>query len=294
MITPGPRSHCAVAVLGSPVVHQFQQVDVFTTVPNLGNPVAVVLDAEGLSTDEMQRFARWTNLSETTFVLPPTSTDADYRVRIFTPSTELPFAGHPTLGSCHAWLSATGNDQQDAVIQECGAGLITVQRTGVGLSFAAPPLVRTGPVEEPVVEKIARVLGIGRAEIVDAQWTDNGPGWVAVLLADADAVLALRLGHAEALDIGVVGLYPPGSPAAVEVRAFFPVDGFMAEDPVTGSLNASLAEWLLRTGRVTAPYVASQGTVLGRRGRVHVSTDNEGTIWVGGGTITCISGEVAF
>ncbi|MEA2586969.1 MAG: hypothetical protein QOF33_5054 [Thermomicrobiales bacterium] len=270
----------------------FSQVDVFTTTPYTGNPVAVVLDGEGLSTDEMQRFANWTNLSETTFVLPPGERDADYRVRIFTPSLELPFAGHPTLGTCHAWLSAGGTPKQgDLVVQECAAGLIPVRRVADGLAFAAPPLIRSGAVEESLVRQIASVLNIDRAEIVDAEWVDNGPGWVAVMLATADAVLALRPRTVD-LDLGVVGPYPPGSPEAIEVRAFFPKDGSTVEDPVTGSLNASLAQWLLRTGRATAPYVASQGTVLGRSGRVHISRDPDGTIWVGGGTVTCISGHV--
>ncbi|WP_460358232.1 PhzF family phenazine biosynthesis protein [Actinoallomurus acanthiterrae] len=172
------------------ITREFRQVDVFTHEPYRGNPVAVVLDGEGLSAEEMQRFARWTNLSETTFVLPPTVPDADYRVRIFTPARELPFAGHPTLGTCHVWLSATGDQQRDVVVQECGAGLVTVRRTGDGLAFAAPPLVRSGAVDETLVRKIAAILGIGRDEIVDAQWADNGPGWVAVLLADADASLS--------------------------------------------------------------------------------------------------------
>lgn len=266
-------------------------VDVFTDVPYLGNPVAVVLDGAGLTTEQMQRVARWTNLSETTFVVPATTAEADYAVRIFTPSTELPFAGHPTLGTCHAWLAATGRDT-DLVVQECGAGAISVRRAGGLLAFGAPPLVRSGPVEEPLVGQIATVLGIDRAEVVDAQWVDNGPGWVAVLLADADAVLALQPGDAGSLYIGAVGPCPPGSPAAFEVRGFFPTGGGTAEDPVTGSLNASLAEWLLRTGRARAPYVASQGGALGRRGRVHISVDDDGTIWVGGGTITCVSGSV--
>ncbi|MEV4749239.1 PhzF family phenazine biosynthesis protein [Streptosporangium sp. NPDC049248] len=270
----------------------FQQVDVFTTTPYRGNPVAVVLDGRGLTTEEMLGFARWTNLSETTFVLPPSVPGADYRVRIFTPGSELPFAGHPTLGTCHAWLAAGGTPSGAGVIvQECGAGLVPVRRTGYGLAFAAPPLFRSGPVEEPVVERVARMLGIGRAEILDAEWADNGPGWVAVLLASADEVLALRPGLVD-LDVGVVGPYPEGSPEAFEVRAFFPKDGATAEDPVTESLNASLAQWLLRTGRAEAPYVASQGTVLGRAGRAHVSRDADGTIWVGGGTITCVTGEV--
>ncbi|WP_329082322.1 PhzF family phenazine biosynthesis protein [Streptosporangium sp. NBC_01469] len=270
----------------------FQQIDVFTTTPYRGNPLAVVLDAEGLTTERMREFARWTNLSETTFVLPPSVPGADYRVRIFTPGGELPFAGHPTLGTCHAWLSAGGTPgEPDVVVQECGAGLVPVRRTGDRLAFAAPPLLRSGPVEEPVVERVARMLGIGRAEILDAEWADNGPGWVAVLLASADEVLALRPGLVD-LDVGVVGPYPPGSPEAFEVRAFFPKDGATAEDPVTGSLNASLAQWLLRTGRAETPYVASQGTVLGRTGRAHVSRDPDGTVWVGGGTVTCVTGEV--
>jgi PhzF family phenazine biosynthesis protein len=267
-------------------------VDVFTATPYAGNPVAVVLDAEGLSGEDMQRFARWMNLSETTFVLPPAAGGADYRVRIFTPVRELPFAGHPTLGTCHAWLEAREDGERpDAVVQECGAGLVTVRRTPDGLAFAAPPLVRSGPVEESLVEHIASLLGIARGEIEDAQWVDNGPGWVAVLLADAEAVLALRPTTLD-LDVGAVGPYPAGSPEAFEVRAFFPKDGTLVEDPVTGSLNASLAEWLLRTGRAIAPYVASQGTALGRAGRVHVSRDGDGTIWVGGDTVTCVTGRV--
>jgi PhzF family phenazine biosynthesis protein len=284
------------------VARPFNQVDVFATTPYAGNPLAVVLDGEGLATEEMQRFALWTNLSETTFVLPPTEPGADYRVRIFTTASptaarsglasELPFAGHPTLGSCHAWLAAGGAPEQgDVVVQECGAGLVSVRRTGDGLAFAAPPLIRTGAVEEALIEHIASVLRIDRGEIVDAQWADNGPGWVAVLLESAEAVLALRPGFVD-LDVGVVGPYPAGSPHAFEVRAFFPKDGSTAEDPVTGSLNASLAAWLLGSGRATAPYVAGQGTALGRSGRVHISRDPDGTIWVGGSTVICVRGEV--
>jgi PhzF family phenazine biosynthesis protein len=269
----------------------FAQVDVFTTTPYAGNPVAVVLDGDGLTTEEMQRFAQWTNLSETTFVLPPTASEADYRVRIFTPVMELPFAGHPTLGTCHAWLETSASGQPDLVVQECGAGLVSVRRTADGLAFAAPPLIRSGPVEESLVRHIADVLNIDREAIVDATWADNGPGWVAILLADADAVLALRPGFVD-LDLGVVGPYPEGSEAAFEVRAFFPKTGSTVEDPVTGSLNASIAEWLLRTGRATAPYVARQGTALDRAGRVHIARDGDGTIWVGGGTVTCIAGQV--
>ena len=266
------------------------EVDVFTDVAYRGNPVAVVLDGGGLDTEQMQRFASWTNLSETTFVLPPEDPAADYRVRIFTPVAELPFAGHPTLGTCHAWLE--GRDgARDTVVQECAAGLVTVRRTPDGLAFAAPPLLRSGPVEEALVEEIAATLQLERAAIADAQWVDNGPGWVAVLLESAEAVLAVRPRFTE-LDLGVVGPHPPGAPEAIEVRAFFSKHGSLVEDPVTGSLNASVAEWLLRSGRVATPYVARQGTALGREGRVHVTQDAGGAIWVGGGTVTCVTGEV--
>jgi PhzF family phenazine biosynthesis protein len=269
----------------------FSQVDVFTEELYLGNPVAVVLDGKGLSTEEMQRFACWTNLSETTFVLPPEAARADYRVRIFTPSRELPFAGHPTLGTCHAWLTGGGIPQRgDVVIQECDAGLIELRRIDGSLAFAAPPLLRSGPVDDETLQQIVSVLGVDRADIVDAQWVDNGPGWVGVLLDSADAVLALRPGLA-GLDIGVAGPYPAGSPEAFEVRAFTPALGGVGEDPVTGSLNASLAGWLLAAGHASAPYVASQGTALGRRGRVHITRDPGGTIWVGGSTTTGVAGR---
>ena len=274
------------------MAREFRQVDVFTSAPFLGNPVAVVLDGEGLDDQSLQTVARWTNVSETTFVLPPTEDEADYRLRIFTPSRELPFAGHPTLGTCHAWLEAGGVPRDDhAIVQECEAGLVRIRRTPEGLAFSAPPLVRSGPVEEELVERIAAVLDLARDEIVDSQWVDNGPGWVAVVLPDAETVLALRPPDTD-LDLGVVGAYPEGHDPAFEVRAFFSVDGTTVEDPVTGSLNASLGEWLLASGRATAPYVAAQGTAIGRHGRVHISTDPEGTVWVAGGTITCVTGMV--
>jgi PhzF family phenazine biosynthesis protein len=274
------------------VHRQFRQVDVFTEESFLGNPVAVVHGADELTDEDMRRFARWTNLSETTFLLVPADERADYRLRIFTPVEELPFAGHPTLGSAHAWLEAGGPPaRQDVIVQECAAGLIPIRRTAEGLAFKAPPLVREGPVDEETLKEVASVLGISRANIVDAQWADNGPGWVAVELPDADAVLAVQPGPTQA-KIGVFGRHPAGSPEEFEVRAFFPKDGATVEDPVTGSLNASLALWLLSSGKARAPYVASQGTALGRRGRVHVSTDDAGGVWVGGGTHTLISGSV--
>jgi PhzF family phenazine biosynthesis protein len=270
---------------------RFAQVDVFTDVPYTGNPVAVVLDSEGLDTSTMRRFARWTNLSETTFVLPPEDPAADYRLRIFTPAGELPFAGHPTLGSAHAWLAAGGVARDmDMLVQECGVGLVRVRRSGTEMAFAEPPLLRSGPVDPELITHLSEVLGLDPTDIVDTQWVDNGPGWVGVLLDSAESVLALRPRVLD-LDVGVVGPYPPGAPEAFEVRAFFPVDGRTVEDPVTGSLNASLAGWLLEAGRATTPYVARQGTALGRLGRIHVRTDADGRLWTGGGTVTCIQGH---
>ena len=277
---------------------RFVQVDVFTRVRYRGNPVAVVVDGDGLSDEEMQRFAQWTNLSETTFVCAPTKSGADYRVRIFTPSEELPFAGHPTLGTCHAWLRSAPNgasklDRTRDVVQECAAGLVRIRRHDGRLAFDAPPLRRSGPVDEADVARVAAALGVPRSAVLDAVHADNGPPWVAVRLADADAVLALRPPSLGALYVGVVGPYPAGSPEAVEVRAFAPGAGEVSfEDPVTGSLNAAIAPWLARSGVVAYPYVASQGTVLGRAGRVHVSSDDEGTVWVGGSTVTCVDGFV--
>ena len=278
------------------MLRRFQQVDVFSPDPLSGNPLAVVLDSDGLSTDEMQRFTRWMNLSETTFLLPPTTADADYRVRIFTLPHELPFAGHPTLGSCHVWLAAGGEPRQASiVVQECGIGLVRIRRAADSLAFAAPPLLRSGPVDDDLVDQIAAVLRIDRSDIVDAEWADNGPGWVVVMLDSADAVIALEPASSSGarLDIGVVGQYPAGSECAFEVRAIFS-DGLggLQEDPVTGSLNAAIAQWLIVTGRVTAPYTASQGTRLGRTGRIEIDQDGEGTVWVGGSTRTYIEGFV--
>jgi PhzF family phenazine biosynthesis protein len=271
---------------------RFQQVDVFSNRPYFGNPVAVILDADGLDDAQMQRIAAWTNLSETTFLLPPTQSGADYCVRIFTPTQELPFAGHPTLGTCHAWLSAGGRPRDaDVIVQECGSGLVEMRRVDGRLAFAGPPLYRSGPVDEDLVGHIATVLGIAREDIKDAEWADNGPGWVAVRLESAAEVLALRPGFVD-IDLGVVGAYPAGSAAAVEVRAFFPKDGATVEDPVTGSLGASLAPWLVRTDVVSAPFVVSQGGRVGREGRVYVSIDDRGGVWVGGDTITCVEGEI--
>jgi PhzF family phenazine biosynthesis protein len=270
-------------------VREFRQVDVFSSEPLRGNPVAVVHGAEGLTDEQMQAFARWTNLSETTFLLPPHDPAADYRLRIFTPDGELPFAGHPTLGSAHAWLEAGGEPAGEDVVQECGAGLVRVRR-GEVLAFDAPPLTRSGPVSEEDLAAIVAALGVGRDDVVDSAWIDNGPGWVGVLLTDAAAVLALRPDWAAFgdLKIGVVGPYAEG-PLAVEVRAFCPGFG-MPEDPVTGSLNAGIGQWLGGT-TLPASYVASQGTVLHRAGRVHVDVA-DGRVTVGGATRTTVVGTV--
>nr|WP_300682547.1 PhzF family phenazine biosynthesis protein [Nocardioides sp.] len=273
----------------------FRQVDVFSAHALGGNPLAVVHDADGLSDVEMARFATWTNLSETTFLLPPTTAEADYRVRIFTGSGELPFAGHPTLGTAHAWLEAGGVPRGETLVQECGVGLVRVQRSG-RLAFAAPALRRSGPLSDAELSLAARSLGIDVSEIVASNWVANGPEFVAVQLRDAAAVLAVEpdLAHFGDLEIGVVGLHPepvaPGEPR-VEVRVFFRGAG-ITEDPITGSFNAGLATWLTGSGVLPPSYVAAQGTVLGRSGRVHVDTDADGTIWVGGDTRTTILGSV--
>jgi len=270
----------------------FMQVDVFGLEPCSGNPVAVALDAERLSTEEMHRFSRWTNLSETTFVLPPVDPEADYRVRIFTPECEAPFAGHPTLGSCHAWLEAGGEARNPGeIIQECGVGLVRIRQREGDLAFAAPPLRRTGPASPGDAARVAAALGLEADEMLAVEWVDNGFSWIAVLLQSAERVLELRPGALD-FDVGAVGFHPPGSEAAIEVRAFFPVNGVAAEDPVTGSLNAGVAQWLLGSGRLQAPYVASQGSAIGRHGRIYVSRDVDGAIWVGGRCETVISGTV--
>jgi PhzF family phenazine biosynthesis protein len=300
---------------------RFKQVDVFTATPYLGNPLAVVLDGADLGDDEMQRFARWTNLSETTFVLPPTAAGADYRVRIFTPGAELPFAGHPTLGSCHAWLQAGGSPKQpDLIVQECQVGLVSIRRAGHQLAFAAPPLKRSTPVPA-LLASVAAALGLAQTQIRAAQLLDNGPVWLGLLLDSPDTVLALNPNHAELVrlnqKVGVAAIVPAQQttqliargnwearafaehgadapvPAApdLEVRAFAAPAG-INEDPVTGSLNASLAQWLMEDGLMPARYVAAQGAILERAGRVYLKRDERGQVWVGGQVVTCIDGVV--
>ncbi|MFA6614472.1 MAG: PhzF family phenazine biosynthesis protein [Hydrogenophaga sp.] len=276
----------------------FRQVDVFTNTPYHGNPLAVALDGQGLDSAPMPRFTDWTNLSECTFVLPPSpaaaAAGADYRVRIFCPGRELPFAGHPTLGTCHAWLRAGGQPQGDCVVQECGAGLVKIRRQEGLLAFAAPPLRRGGPLDEPELQRITQGLGLTREDIVAHAWCDNGPHWRGVMLRSARQVLSVRPDPAvlAGMEVGLIGPHESGD-AQFEVRAFFPVLSGIAEDPVTGSLNAALAQWL--TGAKLAPpvYMAAQGTALGRAGRVHIERAADGTIWVGGHSVTCIEGSVS-
>ena len=271
---------------------RFVQVDVFGEDPYRGNPLAVIVDAEGLTTSDMQTFAKWTNLSETTFLLPPTHASADYRVRIFTPTEELPFAGHPTLGSAHAWLTNGGVPKDgNTIVQDCKVGLIGVRREENSLSFAAPPLLRSGPIDDAVLHEAAESLGISHDAIIDAAWIDNGPGWMGILLASADEVLAIQPKPMK-LTLGVAGAHTTESRFAYEVRAFYSSNGITFEDPVTGSLNASLAQWLISSGRFNAPYLVSQGTAIGYAGVVKVDVDDSQVVWIGGNVATCISGEV--
>ncbi len=271
----------------------FQQVDVFAEKPLEGNALAVISDADDLTEAQMAALARWTNLSETTFVLRPTHPEADYRVRIFTPQRELPFAGHPTLGTCHVWLDNGGTPRGEYIVQECAAGLVRIRHGAGPLAFAAPPLVRSGAVETSVLQQIARALGIDLARIRASNWVDNGPGWVGVLLSSREEVLALQMDYAvlDGLNLGVIGPWAgEGAEADVEVRAF--MGGEFAEDPVTGSLNASLAQWLIGAGELPERYVASQGTVIGRRGRVSIERIGN-DVWVGGRVQTCVVGQIS-
>lgn len=272
--------------------HVFSQVDVFTDTPLLGNPLAVVHGADMLSDAQMQSLARWTHLSETSFLLQPTDPAADYRVRIFTPSRELPFAGHPTLGSCHAWLLAGGRPRAATVVQQCGVGLVRIRRDGARLAFAAPPLRRTGAVEPEVLAHIAAALRIDVGAIRASQWVDNGPGWVAVMLSSRDEVLALQPDFVamRGLTLGVVAPWIGGE-AQFEVRAFV-ADAGGYEDPVTGSLNAGLAQWLIGAGLAPSRYVASQGSALQRAGRVHVEALGP-DLWIGGHSVACVRGELS-
>ena len=268
-------------------------MDVFSAEAYRGNPLAVVLDAGDLTAEVMQHFANWTNLAETAFLLPPTDPRADYRVRIFSGSEEFPFAGHPTLGSAHAWLEAGGIPRQDGMlVQECGAGLVQVKRDGGRLAFAAPPMTRSGPVAETELGRIAAGLRMPREALLDASWLVNGPDWIGVLLESAELALTIRPDYAAmaGLKVGVIGPHGAGSEVGFEVRTFITGDA-AAEDPATGSFNAGAAQWLIRSGRAPESYVAAQGTALGRAGRVHIDAAGD-DIWVGGSSVSCIEGFV--
>jgi len=275
---------------------QLYLVDVFGQAAFSGNPLPVILGSKGLSTERMLAITRWFNVSETTFVFPPTDAGADYHVRIFTPARELPFAGHPTLGSCCAWLAAGGKPRKsDTIVQQCGAGLISIKRTEGQLAFAAPPLVKSGPADKAKRAELAAFLDIAVEDIVDAEWVDNGPGWVAVLLKSAEQVLSLRpqTSSPTQVDIGVVGPHAPGGPADFELRAFYTdQNGMLREDPVTGSLNASVAQWLFASGRARNRYIAAQGTCIGYTGRVELTIDGNGQVWVGGKTLVLTGGPL--
>jgi len=273
---------------------RFHQVDVFSALALKGNPLAVVHAAEGVSDRTMAAFARWTNLSETTFLLPPSDAGADYRVRIWTPGGELPFAGHPTLGSCWAWLAAGGKPRDaDTVVQQCTVGLVRVRRQGARLAFAAPPLRRTGPLEPELLARLRQALSLAEGEVLHHQWVDNGPGWCALMLRSGAAVRASRpdLTALDGVKLGLVGAQAAGEDTAFEVRAFVS-GGSGYEDPVTGSLNASLAQWLIGAGLAPRSYVAAQGHALGRAGRVHVQAEGS-DVWIGGDVTPCVEGEVS-
>lgn len=277
--------------------YRLTTVDVFGSGHSFsGNPVAVVAGAEDLPTAQMLRITRWFNLAETTFLVPPTDPEADYAVRIFTLDREMPFAGHPTLGTCQAWLAAGGKAKNtDRIVQQCGAGLIPIRRINGRLAFAGPPLIRSGPVEDEKLFEVAQFLGISRDEIIEAEWADNGPGWVGVILKDAKAVLALnpRRSHTERIDVGVIGAHPPGGAVDLEIRTFFTDHNrTIIEDPITGSFNAAAANWLFRSGRINRDYIAAQGTMIGRTGRVYISRDDAGAVLVGGETHIVVTGNL--
>lgn len=279
----------------------FELIDVFAETPFTGNPLAVVHAAEGLSDEDMLQITRWLNFSETTFLLPPSDAAADYQVRIFTPAGELPFAGHPTLGTAYSWLKASGQPKQaGCIIQQCGIGLITVMQDGERLAFAAPPTIKSGPLDDTLLDEISEVLNIQRSDIIDHQWLDNGPGWMGIMLENAEAVRAVkpkgswqrRVDIGIVGKVGIIGAEQDAADTQWELRAIFSNHtGSLVEDPVTGSLNASTAQWLYASRRQIGPYIAAQGSCIGRAGRIHVRQDDDGTVWVGGGCRSLFMGK---
>ena len=272
----------------------YYEIDVFGAKPFSGNPVGVVLDADQLSTKQMQDFARWTNLSETTFVLTPNDNEADYGLRIFTPTSELPFAGHPTLGTAKAWLDHAGTPNKSEVIQECGIGLIQVMQSKDRFSFKAPEMIRGEALSSDLLTEVALTLNIEKSKILDSKWIDNGPGWIGVLLASAEEVLAVAPNRKSNLALGLFGFYGAGSKYMYEVRGFYPEDGLLIEDAATGSLHASGAQWLISKGKCETPYLASQGKAINRNAEIYVTSDADQEIWIGGKAEIRIKGEVTF
>ena len=272
----------------------YYEIDVFGAEPFSGNPVGVVFEADELSTKQMQDFARWTNLSETTFVLTPTDDKANYGLRIFTPTSELPFAGHPTLGTAKAWLDYVGAPTKNELIQECGIGLIEVLQNEDKFSFKSPELIRGEALSSQLLTEVALTLNIEKSKILDSKWIDNGPGWIGVLLSSAEEVLAITPNRNSNLALGLFGFYDAGSKYMYEVRGFYPEDGLLVEDPATGSLHASGAQWLISAGKCVAPYLASQGKVINRNGEIYVTSDADQEIWIGGRAEIRIKGEVTF
>jgi len=274
---------------------RFIQCDVFTSEPTRGNGLAVIVDGDGLSVQQMQRFAAWTQLAETTFLMPPTDPGADYKVRIFTPAREIPFAGHPTLGSCAAWLQSGGQPKNAGTVkQECAVGIVTIDTTGQMPAFAAPP-TRTTPMAEETRDKVVATLGIDPGRIVRTAQLDNGPVWQAFELRSAEDVLAVdatRVHHGNLQRIGLFGRHERGGDCDYETRMLSSTS-MNNEDPVTGSLNAAIACWMYGDGQWREPVTVAQGTRLDRLGRVYMRRDAaNGTIWVGGQTCMLIEGTV--
>lgn len=275
---------------------RFIQCDVFSPIPTQGNALAVVVDSQGVSEEQMRLFAAWTNLAETTFLLPPEDAAADYRVRIFTPSREMPFAGHPTLGSCASWLHCGGEPRDPRTVrQECGVGIVEIDITQKdGFAFKAPP-TSIEAMDSGHFDAIIETLEIPRNTVRQTAQLDNGPVWQLLELESAGAVLAVdssRVRWPAFKAIGLIGAHPAGAECDYEVRMLAPSSG-MSEDPITGSLNSAIAHWMQADGRLSGPITVAQGTAIGRHGRVSIrpSSDGDG-IQIGGQTHILIDGTV--
>lgn len=275
---------------------RFIQCDVFSSIPTRGNALAVVVDGDGISDEQMSAFARWTNLAETTFLQAPTDASADYKVRILTPTREMPFAGHPTLGSCAAWLQSGGVPKQPGMVrQECGVGIVEIDISGEVPAFIAPP-TKIEAMPEVDFEKICNELKLDRSTIVRSARLDNGPVWQAFELSSAQAVLdadSSLIRWPEVRAVGLIGPHLPGSECDFEVRMLAPSSG-MSEDPITGSLNSALAHWRLSLGLLESSIVVAQGTRIDRAGRVYIDPDAAvpGRVRIGGYSHILVEGTV--